>query len=315
MQASDGNFYGTTWGGGSNSCEWGCGTVYKITPEGALTTLYSFCAQPNCTDGINPYASLVQGTDGNFYGTTGWAGAYGYGTVFKITPAGALTTLYNFCAAGYPCADGQLPYASLVQATDGNFYGTTYMGGAYDYCYGPSGDGSCGTVFKVTPTGVLTTMYSFCSQWNCQDGVQPRGGLVQASDGNFYGTTSGTVFKITPSGTLSTLYTFCSQLDCSDGTSLWAGLVRAGDGSFYGTTRDGGANSRGTVFKITSIGTLTTLYSFCPQSSCIDGAYPVAPLVQATNGFFYGTASNLGFYGDGTVFRLGVVHACATCRP
>ena len=175
VQGSDGNLYGTTYGGGA---EPRVGTVFKITPGGALTTLYSFCAQANCTDGQQPYAGLVRGTDGNFYGTTleGGAntgcslGAGTCGTVFKITPGGALTTLHSFCAqAG--CADGGNPYAGLVQARDGNFYGTTFERGANGY----------GTVFKITPGGTLTTLYSFCSQTNCADGQYPYAGLVQAT--------------------------------------------------------------------------------------------------------------------------------------
>jgi uncharacterized repeat protein (TIGR03803 family) len=160
-----------------------------------LTTLYSFCSQPNCTDGWFPLAALVQGTDGNFYGTTASGGKFGVtnevngGTVFKITSAGVLTTLYNFCSQGAFCNDGSYPSAALVQGTDGNFYGTTEFGGFAFYCSNSPG---CGTVFMVTPTGgVETTIYNFCSQPNCTDGLQAGGGLVRATDGNFYGTTWG----------------------------------------------------------------------------------------------------------------------------
>ncbi len=120
----------------------------------------------------------MQGTDGNFYGTAYGLGKFNGGTVFKITPAGALTTLYSFCSLAN-CADGLSPYAGLVQASDGNFYGTTFQGGAYSH----------GTVFKITPGGTLTTLHSFCALTNCVDGIGPYAGLVQASDGNFYGTT------------------------------------------------------------------------------------------------------------------------------
>ncbi len=202
VQATDGNFYGTTYAGGtSGNCQGGCGTVFRITPGGTLTTLHSF----DCYDGASPTAALVQGTDGNFYGTTygGGANQY-YGTVFKITPSGTLTSLYSFCAQAN-CTDGSMPYAGLVQGTDGNFYGTTLEGGANSGC--SLGSGTCGTVFKITPGGTLTTLHSFCAQSGCADGGNPYAGLVQASDGNFYGTTFergangyGTVFKITPSG-------------------------------------------------------------------------------------------------------------------
>jgi len=192
-------------------------------------------------DGAWPYAGLVQASDGNFYGTTTGGGANGAGTVFKVTPAGRLTTLYNFCYQGYPCSDGGDPYAGLIQATDGNFYGTTLGGGA-------SGDG---TVFKITPSGTLTTLYNFGGA----DGAVPYGGLIQATDGNFYGTTSGggasgdgSVFKITPSGTLTTLHSFAD----SDGASP-DGLVQATDGNFYGTTYGGGAYGDGTVFRLVSV--------------------------------------------------------------
>jgi uncharacterized repeat protein (TIGR03803 family) len=292
VQATDGNFYGTTRDGGSN----GGGTVFRMTPSGALTTLYSFCSQTNCADGGAPYAGLVQAIDGNFYGTTNLGGANDGGTVFKITPAGTLTTLYNFCS-GENCSDGVVLYAGLVQAKDGNFYGTTYLGGAHNG----------GTVFKITPAGTLTTLYSFCSQTNCTDGSSPRGRLVEAGDENFYGTTSlgganggGTVFKLTSSGALTTLYGF----KYADGESPYAGLVQATDGNLYGTTGYGGATGWGTVFRITENGTLTTLYSFCSQNNCADGQTPEGGLVQATDGNLYGTTSGREADRGFTVFKV-----------
>jgi uncharacterized repeat protein (TIGR03803 family) len=311
VQASDGNFYGTTGAGGTNSndiCyQGGCGTVFKVTPTGVLTTLYNFCSQPNCIDGSMPLVGLVQATDGNFYGTT-WDGGNGTtsnggGTVFKITPAGVLTTLYNFCSQP-KCADGGYPYAGLVQGRDGNFYGTTWVGGT-------TGNG---TVFKVTPAGSLTVLYSFCIAPRCADGSQPHAGLVQASDGNFYGTTmvggayrGGTVFKITPSGTLTTL----AALGLAEGGYPQAGLVQGSDGNFYGTASDGGSHGDGTVFVITPVGVSTPLHNF----GGADGALPLSGLVQASDGSFYGATSEGGAYDAGTVFRVGVPRSCATCRP
>jgi uncharacterized repeat protein (TIGR03803 family) len=202
-----------------------------------LTTLYSFCSQSGCTDGQYPYAGLVQGSDGNFYGTTYEGGTNGDGTVFKITPSGTLTTLCSFCS-GSGCTEGRFPEAGLVQGSDGNFYGTTYEGGTNAF----------GTVFKITPSGTLTTLYSFCE--DCASGNLPMAGLVQGSDGNFYGTTvfggeanGGTIFKMTSSGTLATLYSFYEG-------SPRAGLVQGSDGNFYGTTSSGGNYTAGTVFEL-----------------------------------------------------------------
>jgi len=301
-----------------------CGTVFKINPNGGLVTVYNFCSQGGtaCTDGFGPQAGLVQAAGGNFYGTMESGGANatecafgGCGTVFKITPSGTLTTLYSFCSQT-GCTDGEQPYAGLVQGSNGNLYGTTSGGGVNTTgCEYPFS--GCGTVFKITPSGTLTTLYRFCSETGCTDGANPTAGLIQATDGNLYGTTyyggannRGTVFKITPSGTLTTLYSFCPQggTACTrhtnpDGGNPSAGLVQATDGNFYGTTS-------GTVFKITPVGTLTTLYTFCPHFGCSDGAGPLA-LVQDTDGSFYGTtqfgASKVCQpFGCGTVFSLSV---------
>jgi uncharacterized repeat protein (TIGR03803 family) len=272
-------------------------------------------------DGEIPDAGLIQGSDGNFYGTTSGAGkGFGSsnGTVFKITPSGALTTLYSFCSQPN-CTDGAHPEASLIQGSDGSFYGTTQYGGANvggganPLWTNPGGINPGGTVFKITPSGTLTTLYSFCSQANCTDGQWPMAGVIKGSDGNFYGTTGyggahgykyGTVFKLTPSGTLTTLYSFCSQADCTDGASP-NGVIKGGDGNFYGTTTDGGANRHGgTVFKLTPSGALTTLYSFCSDADCTDGASPNG-VIEGGEGNFYGTTSDGGANRTGgTVFKL-----------
>ena len=298
VQATNGDLYGTTFYGGTfYGGANGGGTVFKITPGGTLTTLYSFCSQTNCTDGTSSQAALVQAANGDLYGTTQGGGTNGYGTVFKITPGGTLTTLYSFCSLGYPCTDGAYPDAGLVQAANGDLYGTTGIGSANNLKYG--------TVFKITPGGTLTTLHSF----NYTDGEGPFAGLVQAANGDLYGTTSsggangyyGTVFKITPGGTLTTLYSFCSQTNCTDGAEPYARLVQAANGNFYGTTVGGGVRGGGTVFEITPTGTLTTLHRF----NGTDGATPYAWLVQAANGDLYGTTYAGGANnGGGTVFKI-----------
>jgi uncharacterized repeat protein (TIGR03803 family) len=281
IQGTDGNFYGSTIWGGSKSCTEGCGTLFMITPTGTFSSLHMF----DSTDGWEPGA-LVQGTDGNFYGTTALAGAHNDGTVYVITPSGTLTTLYNFSGT-----DGINPYGGLIQATDGNFYGSTAFGGA-------NGDG---TIFRITSGGTLTTGYNF----HGMDGERPFGALLQAPDGSFYGTTYtggangfGTVFKLS-GGVLTTLHSFNSTTD-GDGPN--AGLVLGTDGNFYGTTSEGGPNNDGTIFEITPGGTFTTLVTF----DGTNGASPFGGLIQDTDGKFYGVASGLGNFSPGTVFSLSV---------
>ena len=249
MQATDGNLYGTTSAGGISG---NSGTVFNMTLTNGftLTPLISF----NGNDGAYPYTGLVQATDGNFYGTTYNGGASGNcqngcGTVFKITRAGTLTTLHSFNGT-----DGSQPYGPLVQASDGNFYGTTYGGGASGNC-----QNGCGTFFKITPYGTLTTLHSFSGT----DGAHPSGALVQGTDASFYGTTSGggsssncqngcgTVFEISQQNmqiTLITLHNFTGY----DGAYPYGGLMQATDGNFYGTTYQEGAFCCGTVFRLST---------------------------------------------------------------
>jgi len=299
IQATNGDFYGTTYFGTS-----GGGTVFKITPAGTLTTLYSFCTQSACSDGEYPIGGLVRTSNGDFYGTTSTGGGSGGGTVFKITPAGALSTLYNFCSLS-ACADGESPQASLIQAANGDLYGTTTAGG--------SNNG--GTVFKMTLSGTLTTLHSFaCASAGCEGGSNPSyASVAEGVNGDFYGTTSaggtegdGTVFKMTPTGVLTTLYNFCSLSACADGNGPQGGLTLATDGNFYGTTEFnniGGGGFFGTIFKITPGGTLTTLHSFAGA----DGADPIAAPVQDTNGILYGTTAAGGSpVGLGSVWSLSV---------
>lgn len=381
IQGTDGNFYGTTSGGSSQyylclAFSSGCGTVFKVTPGGKLTTLHSFCADSNCSDGAGPVAGLILGLDGNFYGTTTGFGTSGIGGgVFKLTPSGALSTVFglenafnsngllqgidgNFYVTtgsyfldpgsisrltlvgtlttlyGFSWDSGQgagLNRDGLIQGTDGNFYGTTQLGGnrADEPCADPDPFGKgCGTIFRVTPGGKLATLYSFCARYPCDDGDWPNAGLVQGVDGNFYGTTRsggyvwgdcpdnrvppyyigcGTVFKITPGGTLTTIYNFCHEVSCSiNGSSPVGGLVQATDGNFYGTTSGLGSAGGGTIFKITPSGNLTTLYYFCAQPNCTDGANPTDSLVQGTDGNLYGSTPTGGTNNVGTIFKVSL---------
>ncbi len=281
VQGTSGAFFGIASSGGAT----GAGTAFTINSSGTFTTLDSF----HGTNGDFPRARLVLATDGTFYGTTVMGGTNGgYGTVFNITPSGALTSVHSFGDS-----DGAAPDAGLIQATNGNFYGTTETGGSQ--C-----PGGCGTVFEMTPGGTLTTLHNFDNT----DGAGPYAELLQATDGNFYGTTGaggtkefGTVFKITPSGTLTMLYSFKGP--DGDGEFPAAGLTQATDGNFYGTTVYGGLGY-GTVFKITPSGTLTLLHSFNGQ----DGAFPYATWIQATDGNFYGTTTEGGVNGAGVILEM-----------
>jgi len=306
IQGSDGNFYGTAGSGGTGTCNdvfgpASCGMVFKLTPEGVQSTLYSFQPGPDSGNSFPSPNALIQGTDGNFYGTTlrgGTGCTYGCGTIFKVTPAGSGSILYTFDQT-----HGAAPTGSLVEGTDGNFYGITSSGGTGTNC-----TGGCGTIFKITPQGALTSLYSF----NLTDAATP-GSLILGADGNLYGTAAsggpggycpsedpalilkgcGIVFKITPAGALTTVYEFEGM---SDGLGP-GGLIQAKDGSFYGIASSPNDVTEGSIFQLTSAGVLTTVVVF----NGANGAYPNT-LVQAGDGDLYGTAS-----GEGGVLENGVV--------
>lgn len=242
-QGTNGNFYGTATFGPDFLI---AGTVFEVTPTGGLSTLHAFsCTNTNCANGGGPQSGVLLGANGNFFGILGEGGSNNFGTIFEIAPAGKLSTVWSFCALEY-CADGEYPSA-LMQASDSNLYGTTSGGGAYEH----------GTVFELVPGGKFTTLYSFCSSINsgtCTDGENPQAGLIEASNGDFYGSTyeggannnGGTIFEITPAGTLTTLYSFCSKANCADGNSP-NGLIQATEGNFYGVTYAGGTGSPATT--------------------------------------------------------------------
>jgi uncharacterized repeat protein (TIGR03803 family) len=326
-----GNLYGTTFYGGANNsvCElhgYGCGVVFKHTPEGKETVLYSFCAQNNCTDGWGPLAGLVIDWKGNLYGTTEGGGAHGGGgVVFKLTPEGKETVLYSFCAQykDAVCTDGASPNAGLIFDRKGNLYGTTVAGGAAS---SETCRGGCGVVFKLSSKGRQTILYRFCTQTSCTDGLRPNAGVVFDEMGNLYGTTvgggayqngfcsdpgCGVVYKLTPQGKETVLYSFCAQTNCTDGEAPVAGVVFDQKGKLYGTTVGGGVYNDGdclygcgVVFKLTLKGKQTVLHSFCALSGCADGASPDAGLIFDQKGNLYGTTVGGGAYNAGLVFKL-----------
>ncbi|HEY6453069.1 MAG TPA: choice-of-anchor tandem repeat GloVer-containing protein [Steroidobacteraceae bacterium] len=322
VQGADGDFYGTTNDGGKGTCprtnpvtnlmraDTACGTAFKVAPDGSESVLYFFLGG---VDGGEPNGGLVQASDGNFYGTAvagglnnAYCGSAGCGVVFRLTPTGTESVLYNFGGVAF---DGMFA-SSLTIGRDGNFYGTTYLGG----------QPNDGTVFSVTPSGAETLLHAFAGS---MEGANPRAPLVQASDGNFYGTTDfggvipnnpvaacnnggcGTVFSITPGGLLTTLYAFGG--DSTDGAFPGSRLVQAGNGTLYGTTSAGGPTAHcvggcGTVVSIVPGGAEATLYLFAGGAA--DGAGPTTGVLQGTDGNLYGTTAQGGQFNAGVVYRV-----------
>ncbi len=327
LEGLDGNFYGAMSSGGLAQ---DAGTLFRLRPDGSETTFARFGGS---NEGANPTAGLVEGADGNLYGTT-------ESTVFKVTPSGALSIFYDF---GMPDSRTYDPNGPLVLGSDGNFYGTAAEGGSLV---------GGGTVFKITPSGDESILHAFGDQVG--DGRYPRSGLIQASDGNFYGTTTsdgdhgkGTIFRITPAGDETTLYDFEAPYSGTttltlgpggnlygtiegssgglgavfkittagmftilhsfvdypqDGNAPLGSLILASDGNLYGTTSKGGVHYQGTVFKITPAGELTTLYHFGAHPG--DGSHPNSALVQIDENTFCGTTDQGGDHGAGTVYKI-----------
>jgi len=271
-QGRDGNLYGTTPYGGTSD-----GVVFKITPNGTQRVLHNF----DGTDGAQPYGGLTLGTDGNFYGTADGGGANNYGTIFKITKSGSLTTLYSFGTISF------YPVAAPIQGADGNFYGTTLNGTAY----------------KITPSGTFTSLGALPGE-----AYAP---LLQATDGNFYGTTEsggsgscqggcGTVFKITFKGVVKIVYNF----DSAHGAIPQSAVIQGADGNFYGTAGEGGTYGEGVVYRLTPQGVITVLHNFPDPNYPNDGWWPLAGLVQASDGNFYGVTEEGGTAYTGVIFRI-----------
>lgn len=326
IQGADGNFYGTTVLGGSGLCTGpfgvqGCGTVFKLTPAGVQTVIHSFDLDTNGTtalNGIYPYGGLVQGPDGNFYGTTTAGGnanavcngTLGCGVVFKVTPAGRYTVLHTFQGVSGTPPEGGSPAGRLLLANDGKLYGTTYSGGNVQNYYNQ------GTIFSVTTAGGFATVYSFDNVHGITDGANPYAGLIQGKDGALYGTTyfggtsnAGTVFKYS-GGATTVLHSFPEQPGqfFSDGAFPYAALVQASDGNLYGVTSYGGTLTTyyqsGTLFRITTKGAFTKLWDFNATNSSVNGISPYGGLIQASDKNLYGTTSGGGAANAGSVFQM-----------
>jgi uncharacterized repeat protein (TIGR03803 family) len=239
LRASDGSFYGTSAGGGVS----GAGTIFRVWTDGTFAVVYAFTG---ADDGGSPYAGLVQGSDGNFYGTTYAGGSSGAGTIFQLTPTGVLTVRYSFTGG----ADGAYPYAGVVMATDASLFGVASQGAA-------NGQGS---IFRLELNGTFAVIHSFAT--DASDGAYPLGGLTQAADGSYFGTTVfggaanvGTIFQFSPDGAYSVLYEFTGG---DDGGYPYASMMPAADGAYYGTTSSAGSQGGGTAFRLSTTPSLVT---------------------------------------------------------
>jgi uncharacterized repeat protein (TIGR03803 family) len=264
-----------------------------------FTTLGNFVG----FNGTAPFfGNMVQARNGNYYGATTWGGANGLGAIFELISTGKLNSIstYSFCSLP-GCADGAYPEQAPILSSDGNLYGVTVGGGSSN---------AGGTIYKMTVSGKLTTLYSFCQTLPCSDGFGPTG-LMLASNKNFYGVTGnggaynvGTFFEITSTGEFRVLHSFCNQPGCTTGSGPAASPIEAINGNFYGTTESGGFHGGGVVYEITPGGSYKALYNFCSQANCADGNHPEASLVQDANGNLYGTTIYGGAYGNGAVFEI-----------
>ena len=284
------------------------GTVFSMTPAGVLTTLAELTGGGDLHRGSLPYAGLIEGGDGFLYGTTSRGGFSDLGTVLRVSLADqSVDTLIEFTGkAGF--ARGALPMGALVKASDGNLYGTTSQGGA-------TGDG---TIFSIAADGTFKPVVQFTGTGSRNKGSAPFAALVQAADGNLYGTTArggsaddGTVFRLTLAGALTTIAQFTGTTGAVRGALPEAPLVAAADGTLFGTTFSGGTANLGTVFKITS-GHVLPVLDFTGVAGLRHGASPQSGLTLAPSGDFYGTTFNGGVANAGTLFRLTTAGALTT---
>lgn len=306
---SEGNLYGTAGFGGAHNV----GDVYKLTASGQETVLHSFCSLTNCADGSAPAGGMILDSEGNLYGTTLYGGASsngrddtsGAGVLYKLSPSGSETVLYNFCSLAN-CADGSISSGSLISDSKGNLYGTTVYGG-------PNGGISAGdgVLYKVDASGSETVLYNFCSLAGCADGSTPTAGVILDSEGNLYGTTSkggahgkGVVYKLAPSGQETVLYSFCALKNCADGEKPGS-VVRDSEGNLYGSASDGTIQNpgNGLVYELSTSGIETVLCSF-GSASCPDGTISPSGVILDSEGNLYGTTLEGGAIGGGIVFKL-----------
>ena len=280
VKAGDGNFYGTTPDGGVS----GDGSIFCVTPDGVLTVVVSMSASNQA-----PSAGLAAGLDGALYGLSSEGGGpAGWGTIFRMTTDGALTTLAEFDGT-----NGGNPQSALTLAPDGNFYGVTPEGGSE----------GLGNIFRVTTNGVITSLHEFKGE-DATNGYMPTASLVVGMDGSLYGTTTGggmgagTVFRISTSGAFSTV----AVLDGTDAAGSLARLTLGGDGNLYGVAQSGGAYDAGDVFRVAPNGAVAAVHSFMSRDA--GGSVPAAELALGPDGGLYGTTSQGGAAGFGTVFKI-----------
>ncbi len=316
--ANNGMFYGTCVNDGFQ----GWGDIFQTTAAGTVAPMYSFTNQnPVPYDGSYPYAALTQGTNGLLYGSAQSGGSNGTGTIFKVTTNGTFTSLHAFTVltenrGSLPPvstnADGATPkYALVLDTNDGNFYGTTDQGGTNGY----------GTLFQLTHAGNVKVLYSFSNSF---DGSSPRAPLLVYTNGDLYGTTFyggsngyGTVFQVTTAGLVTAIYSFTNGID---GADPQAALIDGKDGNLYGVCSAGGVNGTGSIYKITTNGVLTPLYSFGTATSSFSGHYNadgISPdaLLLGSDGNFYGTAQLGTASGDGCIFEISPLGAFNVLYP
>ena len=288
--ATDGNFYGVASGGTANF-----GEIYRITSGGAYTVVYNF---QGLSDGAYPFYTPIQASDGSLYGVTYGISQQSAGTIYKFSAAGSVATIFTLNLDG---SQGTTFSSAVTQAADSNLYVTTFEGGQFN----------CGTILKLTTAGELLSQYSFQCKKN---GEYPQGAILQATDGNLYGTTDeggyvtkrcrdgcGTIYQLTPDGVVTLIHLF-QEFDWWDATGAWGGLTEGTDGNLYGVSAAGGS-SYGTIYMTSTSGDETPIWGSECQSRG-DGCIPETALMQDTNGTFYGTFTHGGAHEKGTLYSM-----------